>query len=998
MIRGSGAGFQPAWEANPFFRGAIETRSSTHDRWQVRIERRAEAVDMNPIVAVTAKMPAMATERQSPSPPARPLRVRFHEFELDEADARLTRTGQAVPLAPKPFAVLCALARTPRTLVTKNDLLDLVWGHRFVTESVLKSTVSELRGALGDDAKQPRCIETVSRRGYRFIAALNAPYAPPGASAGASTSAMIGRAQPLERLRTAWQAAAGGKRQIVWIAGEAGVGKTTLIERFVAEVGDTHCAHGQCVEQYGAGEPYLPVLEALTALAKRDAALPELVRKVAPTWLVQLPWLCSADEREALQRDLAGSIQARMLREMGELLDRYTEDRPLLLVTEDLHWSDQATVQLIDYLARRRSPARFAWLSSFRLTEIIAADHALRAVRNELRLHGLADEIVLDAFSEREVAEYVAEHLPGQAADEAFVRELHRRTDGLPLFVADVVTDVVARGVGLDAMAVPTSLAGVVERYIAQLPPAERCLLEAASVCGMEFDPATLARLLEREVTSVAGSCADLARDQRWLSERGERYAFHHGLYREIVYKRIAPRARAELHRKVAAALEGGRAEGHAVSAAELASHFELAREPIRALRYYAEAAEAALGRFSPEECMRITEHASTLLEHAPHGAERSALEFAIRTLRGLAATRTLGVGSEARSALERAYALLDEVGAHVMRRRLLHGWGFTLYMRAEYAEALAVADRAEKLGSMANDPVLLATACSLHGQVDQHQGRSHDARAWLERGLALVDDLDVAPGEYLVDPQVGFLGVLALSLLNLGKVSDARACIERAQTRASERRWPMARLAALWYGALCEVRLDNPTRVAALADEMHGLVDKFALAHGLAACRWFRAWADARLTQSGDAWRRIRDAYEENVGLGMLSGATETLGYAAEALLLAGDPQGAREQLDEALQLAEKLGERTYLPQLHLLDARTSDALGEKATAGKSIRRAVDEARAQQAPWLEMLALSALCERAGATAAHRASLRAALERITGAEDTAPVATALALP
>jgi DNA-binding winged helix-turn-helix (wHTH) protein len=102
---------------------------------------------------------------------AQPVRLRFDRFELDEADARLTRAGQPVALAPKPFAVLCALARTPHMLVTKNALLDAVWGHRFVTESVLKSAISEVRAALGDDPKAPRYIETASRRGYRFIAA-----------------------------------------------------------------------------------------------------------------------------------------------------------------------------------------------------------------------------------------------------------------------------------------------------------------------------------------------------------------------------------------------------------------------------------------------------------------------------------------------------------------------------------------------------------------------------------------------------------------------------------------------------------------------------------------------------------------------------------------------------------------------------------------------------------------------------------------------------------
>jgi len=106
--------------------------------------------------------------------------LRFDRFELDEADARLTCAGKPIPLPPKPFAVLCALARTPGRLVTKNALLDLVWGHRFVTESVLKSAISELRAALDDDPKQPRYIETVSRRGYRFIAApiASSPSAP----------------------------------------------------------------------------------------------------------------------------------------------------------------------------------------------------------------------------------------------------------------------------------------------------------------------------------------------------------------------------------------------------------------------------------------------------------------------------------------------------------------------------------------------------------------------------------------------------------------------------------------------------------------------------------------------------------------------------------------------------------------------------------------------------------------------------------------------------
>jgi len=113
---------------------------------------------------------------------ASPARLGFYHFELDEAEARLMCSGQPVALAPKPFAVLCVLARTPQMLVTKNGLLDAVWGHRFVTESVLKSAISDVRAALGDDPRQPRYIETVSRHGYRFIAT---PIASPSQSATA---------------------------------------------------------------------------------------------------------------------------------------------------------------------------------------------------------------------------------------------------------------------------------------------------------------------------------------------------------------------------------------------------------------------------------------------------------------------------------------------------------------------------------------------------------------------------------------------------------------------------------------------------------------------------------------------------------------------------------------------------------------------------------------------------------------------------------------------
>jgi DNA-binding winged helix-turn-helix (wHTH) protein len=964
-------------------------------------------------------------ERSAPvraSAPSNPVRARFDAFELDEANASLRRDGKPVDLAPTPFAVLCALVRQPGTLLTANALLDEVWGHQFVSDSVLRTAISELRTVLSDDARNPRFIQTVSRRGYRFIAATSAVAAAPPSDARISGIAapegrsFIGRGDALSRLRRAWDIACGGRRTVVWVAGEPGIGKTALIDHFVVGLGAVAYAHGQCVEHYGAGEPYLPVLEALAQLCRGDSTVPELLRAVAPAWLLQLPWLCTAEERDALRRDLSGVGPERMLRELGEVLDRYTERRPLLLVTEDLHWSDRATIELIDYIARRRTSARLMWLASFRLTEVVALDHPLNPVRHELRLHGLCEEIVLDPFSEAEVADYVAKCSASAARDEAFVHALHERTDGVPLFVASVMRDVTDRaardmddaaiGAHLADIAVPENLTAIIDHYIAKLGSAQREVLAAAAVCGVEFRVPTISEAIGRDATSVGEACDELAREQVWIAaprpdDGGHAaelaYSFRHALFRQVLYERTGPAARARLHGLVGAALERERAAGLPVAAAELAMHFERGREPMIALRYYAEAAEDALAKYSPTECLALTERAFTLLDRTPRAGERNALELALATLRGISAAHARGISSaEAKSAFQRAYTLLADLPEHPMRGRLLHAFGFALCLRAEYAEALAVAKRAETLSSATHDAILLLSACTVHGHVHMLQGRPQAGRAWNERGLAVTESLDAAADQiFVAEPMVTLLGQLGIQLLHLGFIRQARARLQQAHARAQHVAQPMARMVALWFDAMFEVRLGNAERVRALAADMQGVVEAFALAQGRTACRWFRGWADARLGQPREGFRLIRDAYDENTRLGMLAGGSETLAYAAEAQLLAGDPDAARQQLDEALQITATHGERIYLAPLHLIEAAIDRARG--AAGDAPIRRAIAEARTQGAPWLELLALLELCEYGRATAKDRQALASLVDRLPEADDTSAVTKAKAL-
>ncbi len=921
-----------------------------------------------------------------PLPHPTPVLLGFGEFELDEANACLFRAGQAVALAPTPFLLLCVLARQPGSLVSKDALLDAVWGHRFVSDSVLKTAISDLRKVLVDDPKHPRFIETVSRRGYRFIAV-----SPLAASVSAASTVVpptdiphlpsfIGRIAEVARLQGAWERVSGGQRAVVWLAGEPGIGKTTLIEHFLAGLSGIACARGHCMEHFGTGEPYLPVLEALADLCRSEPTLPALLREVAPTWLLQLPWLSSTQERDALRRELAGVGPERMLREFGELLDRYTELRPLLLVTEDLHWSDRATVQLINYMARRRGPARLMWLSSFRLAEVVALDHPLSSMRHELRLQRLCEEVVLDPFSETEVADFVALRSTSLARDEAFVRALHDRTDGVPLFVSSIISEVMdakedettieAR---LADLAVPDNLAAIIDHYIAKLAPEQRTLLCAAAVCGSDFRTETVSLALKRNLSSVIGACEDLMREQVWLTQSRVPdadeavelpYSFRHALFRQVLYDRTPRSLRIDLHRQVGTALERERTAGAPVAASELAMHFDRARLPMLALRYYAEAAEAALLHFSPDLCIGLTERGLILLMQAPGGTERDTLEITLATLQGVSAFHMFGVGSKAKGAFERAYTLLADVPEHPMRGRLLHGFGYLLGLRGDYLQALEVAERAEALSLNANDQELMLAACIVQGEVHHLQGRTKMTRSWLERALAIAEPLDIGTNEiFATDPQAMLHGMLAIELVRSGLIEQGRNHMQRARTRAHMLRQPMTGLVATWQEVLIEVRLGNPVRVAELADSMQKLVVEYSLALGRTACRWWRGWADARNGAPRDGYRQIREAYEDHTGLGMRSGASEVLGYAAEALLLGGDYHQAPVEFQGTFWDGREPGERVYLPQLLLLESALARVQGRSDASNAAVRRAIEEARAQEASWLELLALVELCE-----------------------------------
>lgn len=416
---------------------------------------------------------------------------------------------------------------------------------------------------------------------------------------------LVGRDAELAQLHKGFNTALSGERQVIFVSGEAGIGKTTLIDVFLEQIrnrADVRITSGQCVEQYGPGEAYLPLLEATTRLCRgpggerRIAAL----QRYAPSWLAQLPSLLEPQEFERLQQHRQGTSHERMLRELAETAEGFASIRTVVLVLEDLHWSDVSTLDWITYMARRRGLARLLILCAYRPTDVLASNHPLCGVVQELQAQGQCGALRLAPLVEEAIAEYLTVRLNiNKEGRRAVSRQLspllHQRTGGNPSFLVNTVNDLIRRGVfaaeagqqtfRADAVEVmrnvlPNTVRQLIEQQFERLPKSEQQLLEVASVAGVEFTAAEAAAGLLTEQDNIETTCERLARTGQWVQAAGVaewpdgtisgRYRFLHAVSHEVVSTRLAEARRVHVYRRIAARKETAYSERPKESAAEL--------------------------------------------------------------------------------------------------------------------------------------------------------------------------------------------------------------------------------------------------------------------------------------------------------------------------------------------------------------------------------------------------------------------------------------------
>jgi len=653
-------------------------------------------------------------------------RLTFGDFSLDLTSQRLWYRDEVAPLTPKAFAVLRRLVEDRGQVVFKEELLRAGWAKTHVSDGVLKVAILEIRRALGDDAAAPSFIETVPRRGYRFIG----PRASQAPAAVDPRGAPVGRDRVLAQLADRLASAVGGERQLVFLSGEAGIGKTTVIDALLAHAAfepELTIARGACLEHYGAAEAYLPVLEAFGRLLREPGAerVIRILRSHAPTWLAQLPWV----DRESSPAPSLGVTNERMLREMAEALEALSAATPVLLVLEDLHWSDHSTLDLLAMLGRRQESARLLVVASYRPVDAIVTGHPLRALIQELRVRRQCEDIALPFLREQHVAAYLAQRFGGHAFPSELARAVHQRTDGNPLFMVRVLDELVAlrvlepeddrwrlRGsVREISHAVPDSLRALVEKQIDRLQPEAQRVLEAASVLGTEFTAGSVAAGLDLDPLAIEDRCDELVRQGQFLSAamlflrpdgtQVARYRFIHSLYPHAIAERVPPGWRLRLHQRVEEWLERAYGAQVAAIAGSLAWHFEEAGDYRRAIHYLVLAAGNAAGRFAYADALRVLQQARSLVHHLAADA-RPALEVELLQRMGDA---HYGRGewiecSEAYEAAVRAAAAGSTSTQIHALRGLIRPFGVL-----DPDRGIAAIEQAVRLSATVDDPLLRA-------------------------------------------------------------------------------------------------------------------------------------------------------------------------------------------------------------------------------------------------------------------------------------------------
>jgi DNA-binding winged helix-turn-helix (wHTH) protein/tetratricopeptide (TPR) repeat protein len=622
----------------------------------------------------------------------------FPPFTLDLTDATLMRGHKKLAVLPKDFAVLHYLASHAGHLVTKDALLQTVWNETHVSAGVLKTSIERLRRTLGDRATTPRFIETVQRRGYRFIGkvvssqhSVVSSCSPPSQSSALSPqhSVFVGRDREMAELLACLGDTCNGQGRLVLLVGEPGIGKTRTANELAlqARARAIPVLHGRCEE--GDGTPPLWPWTQVVRNYLSQTATPQLrkdlgagtadMARAFPEIQEHLPDLQLAPETVSAQ------ARFRFFDSFSLFLKRVTQQQPLVIILDDLHWADAFTLLLLQFVAKELPDMRLLMLITYRDVEG-GQNEQLSPTLGALARVQESRSLALSRFSQDEVSRFIA-LVTAQTPPLALVSAVYQRTEGNPFFVTEVVHAFATRSqngstpsVSAATATLPHRVRDAVALRLQAVSHQCREMLTFASALGLEFRRTTLEALcVEGHLTFTPEQLAQLLREAEAAHfivtdvEHLGRYRFAHALVQETLYGAMDSPQRTHLHHCIGKVLEQTVHADTQLHLAELARHFSQGvptGDINKALTYTSKAAEQAAARFGYEEAAEYYRRALQLLDLQPNERQRGEWLIALGE-----AQRRVGATEAARTTFRQASELARALAAPELLARAALGF-----------------------------------------------------------------------------------------------------------------------------------------------------------------------------------------------------------------------------------------------------------------------------------------------------------------------------------
>jgi adenylate cyclase len=686
-----------------------------------------------------------------------------------------------------------------------------------------------------------------------------------------------------------------------------------------------------------------------------------------------------------LAADTMSGSQERLKREIAALLEEVGRMQPIVLCFDDIHWADPSTTDLIGYLARRIDNTRLLIVTTCRPSELAQAKHPFLPLELDLLARGMCRVVTPGFLDTAAIERYLTLQFPEHAFPPDLASLLHRRTEGNPLFMADIVRDlrrrqiirqqeggrwVLAEHLPEIARELPQSVRSAIERKVEALDDQDRRLLGAASVQGVDFDSAVVAGTLKLPEEEVEDRLDRLEREHalvRFVDEWEApdrtltlRYRFAHHLYHKAFFHSLRATRRAALSRGIAEHLVRRVGDDVCDCAADIAILFETARDGVRAARFWNRAAQASARLYAHDETARLARRGLDLLAQEPESGAKAEAELELQMTYGLALKTSRGYAvPEVGAAYARARALCKQVQNPASVVPVLVGMSAHHIVAGEIETsrdvALEMLDLFERLG----DPNLQMLGNWSLGAALFHLGQLEVSHAHLLRGLELYNpafhrarvwETGIEPGIFCRCEYSRTLTLLGFPDQGLAEVRQAVA-----EARAVDHPQPLA--FALLFEIFAHLARRSPREVQRTYEELAAVCH----AHGIAQeIQWAAPLCGRALIELGDAQRGLR-VLEEGLAAHTITRSALLRPYyfvlLAGALLRTGAHERAQRALDDSAAIAEATSQQAYASEHARLQAELFAAVGRRADAEREYEKSLAIAREQGARWLELRA-----------------------------------------